>query len=372
MKEFPFLRQETICQFTVANKEITIIKNLRKDKRTCTLAVAQGNFKYYAGFPLINSDGTAIGSLCVMDKNSKALKPRKIKMLKLIAKGIVEKLDVRRNMIKLIKDINKSFKPAVCADINCLSGELAHLQSEVLKTKETLEFQKKQLNVVNSNLSNFSHRIAHDIKSPLKTINSFVQLINPKSNQGISEERKSDSFKFINTAVAELTRMTDNLLRIAELKSNVKPEKVSITDLIDNIEILLSDNLRIKNVRLIKPKTDIQVIGFRALLMQLFQNMISNGIKYSDPSKESFVKVNYDLLDSSVLVKISDNGIGISKEDLSSIFKPFERVSFSTDIEGFGIGLDTCKNIIEEMGSELKVDSELGIGTTFSFEIKTN
>lgn len=371
MKEFPFLRKDSICQFTVANREITIVRNLKKDMSTCTLPISKGKFKYYAGFPLINSDGVAIGSLCIMDKNSKTLKPRKIKCLKLIAKGIVEKLDVRRNMIKLIKDINKSFTPAACVDINCLSGELAHLQSEILKTKATLEFQKKQLNVVNSNLSNFSHRIAHDIKSPLKTINSFVQLINPESNHEISEERKSDSFKFINTAVAELTRMTDNLLSIAELKSNVKPEKVSISDLIDNIEILLSDNLRLKKVQLIKPNVDIQVVGFRTLLMQLFQNIISNGIKYSDPNKESFVKVNYKLLESSVLVEISDNGIGISKEDLHAIFKPFERASYSGEIEGFGIGLDTCKTIVEEMGSELKVISEPGVGTTFSFEIKT-
>lgn len=368
MKEFPLLREESICQFTVGNRQLTIIQDISCDKRTCHLDVSKGEMTYYAGFPLINTDNIAIGTLCIMDMETKNLSLRQIKILELIARGIVEKFDTRRQLIKLIKDINKSFKPAVYADFNCLSGELAHLQAEVLETKRTLESEREKLRVSNSNLTQFAHRIAHDIKAPLRSINSFTQLIHRKSD-GESNGKGEEYYQYINSSIEELDRMVDNLLNIAEFKTNVNPEAISISEIVNKIEILLFESLKVNKVTLIKPTVDVQVFGYETLLKQLFQNIISNGIKYCDVAKESFVKVSFELLESSVLVSIADNGIGISKEDLRTIFDPFKRVANNQKVEGFGIGLDTCKVIVNDMGKELIAESELGKGTIFSFEI---
>ena len=369
LKSFPLMAKESICQHTVANKKITIIDDIRFDERTCHLDSRNNEFTFYAGFPLLNSENIAIGALCIMDVQVRDLNENQKNILKLITKGVVEKFDVRRRMIQLIKEINTSFKPSACSDFNCLTGELAHLQTEVLATKENLELEKEKLKISNSNLSQFAHRVAHDIKQPLRSINSFTQLIKAKKSVSEDQEKENEYHNYIKHSIVELNRMIDNLLKIAEFKTDVSPVPISISELINNIEIFFFDIIEANKITIIKPEIDVQVFGYEALLKQVFQNIISNGIKYSDNQKESFVKVDFELLNSSVMVSISDNGIGIAKEDLSSIFNPFNRVSANQEIEGLGIGLDTCKIIIDDMGKDLLVESELGVGTTFSFEI---
>lgn len=368
MTELPNRKNQAICQITVSDDNPTIIADVSKDFRINHLKVAQQEHKFYAGFPLINSEGIAIGALCVADTKSKIIDDKKIKILKMIAKGIVSKFDNRRNLIRLIKDINKSFKPAACADLNCLTGELAHLQQEVLESSEELKTQQEELKTVNSNLSQFAHRIAHDLKAPLRSINGFTQLIKKQIDaQGMAYNESQ--FDIVRSSTRELQRMIDNVLSIAEMKSDVVREKVSISEILDRVENFLAQTIISQNVKFVKPEVDVQVMGYKDLLHQIFQNIISNAIKYRDIYKEALVEVSFELLESSVKVKISDNGIGISKDNLEKIFKPFKRVMNDEEISGLGIGLDTCNVIVRDMGSELKVDSKLGEGTTFSFEI---
>jgi signal transduction histidine kinase len=368
LSDFPLQRRESICQFTIKNNEPTIIHNLKGHKDTANLEVSQGNFTYYAGFPLINNEGLAIGALCVMDVKPDSLDPSQINSLELISNIIVQLLDARRQLIRLIKEINKNFKPAACSDLHCLSGELAHLQNEVINTKNELATQKDKLRISNNDLTQFAHRIAHDIKAPLRSIKIFSQMIQRGKAQETSQSH-TNYFEYINSSITEVDRMVDNILQIADLKGDVQPEKVSISNLIDNIEILLFDDLQSRAVKLIKPAMDVQVFGYKALLKQLFQNIISNGIKYSDKNKDAFVKVTFELLEKDVLVKIMDNGIGISMEDIKTVLLPFKRASNHSPVEGYGIGLDTCKVIVDDMGKQLDLESELGSGTTVSFEI---
>ena len=93
MKEFPLLKKESICQFTIQNRALTIIDDISCNENTCDLEVSRGVNTYYAGFPLINIDNIAIGSLCIMDSKERSLNPKQIKILELVAKSIVEKFD---------------------------------------------------------------------------------------------------------------------------------------------------------------------------------------------------------------------------------------------------------------------------------------
>ncbi len=368
LSDFPLRRRDSVCQFTIKNNEPTIINNLRDHKDTAHLDVSKAKFTYYAGFPLINKEGLPVGALCVMDVKPNSLDDSQLKSLQLISNIIIQILDARRQLIKLIKEINKNFKPAACSDLHCLSGELAHLQNEVINTKNELKTQKDKLRISNNDLTQFAHRIAHDIKAPLRSIKTFSKLIQKGKVQETTHSN-ANYFEYINSSITEVDRMVDNILNIADLKSDVHPEKVSISDLIDNIEILLFDDLQSRSVTLIKPSIDVQVFGYEALLKQLFQNIISNGIKYSDQNKDAFVKVTFELMEKDVSIKIMDNGIGISKQDIKTVLLPFKRASNHSEVEGHGIGLDTCKVIVNDMGKELKLESELGVGTTVSFEI---
>lgn len=366
--EFPLQRNQSVCQITVNNSEPTIIEDLSTDSRLCNLKIDKTAFNFYAGFPLINSEGVAIGALCLTGNKTKTLDDKKIRIIEMIARAIISKFDNRRNLIKLIKDINKNFKPAACADFNCLAGELAHLQQEVMESSEKMKAQQEELKSVNKNLSQFAHRIAHDLKAPLRSINGFTQLIKKQIDRQ-NVDYDPSQFDIVKTSTNQLYRMIDNVLSIAEMKSNVIREKVSISEILDKVEMFLSDSITTNSVKLIKPDQDVQVTGYKDLLHQLFQNIIANAIKYRDIYKESIVSVTFEPLETKVLVKITDNGIGISSENLDKILQPFKRVNDDKEIAGLGIGLDTCSVIVQDMGSELKVDSRLGLGTTFSFEI---
>ncbi len=367
MIDFPLLKKDSICKFTVQNKKLTIIDDISCDSKTCNLEVAKGKNTYYAGFPLMNSENIAFGSLCIMDTKERSLNNKQLRILQIVSNTIVEKFETRRRLIKLIKDINKNFEPAECSDFHCLSSELAHLQSEIIRTKKELELQQEKLSMSNQNLSSFAHRIAHDIKAPLRSINAFSQLIE-RNNSEVKGTSDDSYFNYINSSVTQLNRMIDNLLSIAEFKTNVSPTTISVSQLIESIEVLLFQEFKQYNVKLIKPQVDVQLFGYESLLKQLFQNLISNSLKYNDPNKDAFIEVEFELLENSIKCSIIDNGVGISAEKLETIFEPFKRVS-EKEVEGLGIGLDTCKMIVEDLGGKLSVESELGKGSTFSFEI---
>lgn len=368
-----FPREKTLCQFTLENDGPTIFKNIKTHEQTCHLSLSQGKYSFYAGFPLINSESIPIGALCIMDEDEKEIDDNVSQVLELLADEIANRLDTNRNLIKMIKTINTNFKPADCSNFNCLHGELAHLQKEVVDSKNLLERQSQELHISNKNLTSFAHRVAHDLKAPLRSINSFTTLIKRNLDKE-AVSYKEEHFNFVNQSILELNRTIDNLLRIAKLKADsIKPVAFSISQITDRMAILFSNDLRDKEVEFIKPIQDVKILGYPTLVGQLFQNLVSNSIKYRDKSKaNAYVKISIVPYVSFVSVSINDNGIGISKEDLANIFKPFNRVVDDEQVKGLGIGLDTCKMIVEDMGATLNVESNVDVGTTFSFDLAYN
>lgn len=125
--------EEAICQYTIKEKYVLEIENTKTDYRTKNLPIVkENNIAFYAGSPLINDENCKIGALCVMDNQSKKLTKNQVETLALIGKQVVNTLDQQRSLIRLIKKINTNFKPAACADLNCLTAELNHLQTEVV------------------------------------------------------------------------------------------------------------------------------------------------------------------------------------------------------------------------------------------------
>lgn len=365
----PIPREKSLCQFTLENGRPTIFQNIRKHELMQGLLASEGPYNFYAGFPIINSENIPIGALCILDESNKELNEDIFQVLELLAGEIANRLDTNRNLIKMIKNINTNFKPAACSDINCLRGELLHLQNEVVESKKKLEMQSEELHASNQNLTSFAHRVAHDLKAPLRSINLFTSLIQKNLNQ-LDNDYKDEHFTFINTSVIEMDRTINNLLSIAKLKTeNIQQELFSLSTIIDHLELLFNNDLIENKVKLVKPDQDIKIYGYPSLVRQLLQNLISNGIKYRDESKLSFVKISIEQKSDLIKISVSDNGIGIANENLSKIFKPFKRLKKNQDVEGLGIGLDTCKMILEDMESALNVESLIGQGTSFSFEI---
>lgn len=140
----------------------------------------------------------------------------------------------------------------------------------------------------------------------------------------------------------------------------------SILDIVKNN---LTERIKKASAELKVPEDDFYFYGKRMQLVQLFQNLIGNAIKYQNGKDLPRVVIKAEESERKIRISIIDNGIGISSENLEKIFEPFKRLHANAEYKGSGIGLATCKKIVENFDSELHVTSEPGKGSCFRFSL---
>ena len=162
--------------------------------------------------------------------------------------------------------------------------------------------------------------------------------------------------------------MTTDLLAFATINNTEKePINLSLNDLLEEVSLILLDSINEKKATLNLPEMDFSIVGHKRQYIQLFQNLISNSIKYQAENNKPIVTIQTKKEGEQIFVSVIDNGIGIPKEYLQLIFKPFKRLHNKTQYEGSGIGLATCATIIESLQSKFVVTSQEGEGSNFSF-----
>jgi len=257
-----------------------------------------------------------------------------------------------------MSDVNKTLKK------NNL--ELKELTS---KLENKVAERTKELELSNKKLKSFAHVASHDLQSPLRMITSFAQLFERKYGDIVDRDGQV-YLEYIITNAKKMSGLIGDILATSYL-SNENTKAIQEVDLNKTIEDV-SSNLKLD---ISKYNTQINynnlpnIQGFPSDFLQLFQNFISNSIKYSRQGVAPIINVHAEKLEDSFHIKISDNGKGISEEALKNIFKEFNRGD-ATDDGGFGIGLATCKRIIKEYQGELNVSSTVNEGTTFEFSMK--
>ncbi len=213
--------------------------------------------------------------------------------------------------------------------------------------------------------------VAHELRNPLANIVLCNELLgeNIKENdrKGAMDllERSKNNVIRLNKMIAELYDAT----KVGSGNMNLDKTEFNFGDMvkeaIDTVEVLQPDyNIRVKG------KADIPVHGDRHRLIQVVTNFISNGIKYSKGSTEVELGMQYD--DKSVMVSVKDKGLGISKDQLPYIFNRFFRAEKTKNLEGVGLGLYLCRQIIKAHNGNVWAESEEGKGSTFYFSIPLN
>ena len=150
---------------------------------------------------------------------------------------------------------------------------------------------------------------------------------------------------------------------------SVKNEKLSLNQVLQMVMLNLTDTINSSNAKVLLPKSDFFINGRKMQIMQLFQNLIGNGLKYQNGRELPCVTIEAKEVGDKIRIAVIDNGIGILQENLKKIFEPFKRLHNAAEYSGSGIGLATCKKIIEKIGSEFSVNSEVGKGSTFTFDL---
>lgn len=239
--------------------------------------------------------------------------------------------------------------------------------------QEFFEAQQSQLKIAlaraeysNQELEHFAAIAAHDLKSPLNTITGFLDLILEELLEVATFETK-EMFAFVIEASDRMRNMIDRLLDYASLRSTIPAfVDVSLNDVANKVVGDLK--VYIEERKAVVSHSELPTVrGDLVLLLQLFQNLITNGIKYN-ASEQPTIMITCENLEKSFRIKFTDNGIGIKSEDSLSIFKPYRRLHSRKEYQGAGLGLATCHRIMELHQGQIQVTSKPGEGTTFQVD----
>jgi len=254
------------------------------------------------------------------------------------------------------------------------TGELqdanAHLSVELderRRTEQQLARYTGELARSNAELEQFAYVASHDLQEPLRMVSSFTQLL-AKRYRGKLDQ---DADEFINYAVDGATRMQrliNDLLVYSRVGTRVKPFKSADCNVIfkearDNLMQAIEESGAV----IIQDPLPM-VLGDEVQLIQLFQNLVANAIKFRGQEAPQ-IHVSAEIRGQEWVFAIKDNGIGIAPEHQERIFSIFQRLHHRSEYPGTGIGLAICKKIVERHGGRIWVESQPGEGSTFYFSI---
>jgi light-regulated signal transduction histidine kinase (bacteriophytochrome) len=242
---------------------------------------------------------------------------------------------------------------------------IALSQAELLETETR---QREELARSNAELERFAYVASHDLQEPLRMVTSYLQLL----EQLYADKLDAEANEFIHYAVdgaARMRSLIQDLLSYSRVNTKEQIfESVDCSVLlgraIANLQIAIEES-----GAMITGNPLPEVRGDASQLTQLFQNLVSNAIKFRDPTRPLQIQINASRQEREWLFEVRDNGIGIEPQYRDRIFLLFQRLHHRADYPGTGIGLAVCKKIVERHGGRLWVESQPDQGSRFYFTI---
>ncbi|MEO6290185.1 MAG: GAF domain-containing sensor histidine kinase [Ginsengibacter sp.] len=330
---------ETILEYSFcvhalnSPKEALVVEDSREDERFADNPMVTGDpyIIFYTGMPLLNPEGFALGSLCVIDHQPRKLSGEQLNALEILSKQVVTLLEMRKSNIAL------------------------------QKAKDELEIRNKEL-------EQFASVVSHDIKSPLSGIVMANQILDEQFSQSLGREG-TDVLDVSKRASEKIKALVDGILSYykgSEQSGNV--EQFNISEFFESIFSLLPAD---KKYNLEYPRDNANITMNKMQLEQVLSNLINNSIRYNDKDVVE-IKISFSEAPQQYFFSLTDNGIGIAKEDQERIFNLFTTIPSQAreGNTGYGIGLSTVKKIVEKNGGIVTIESSPGNGTKISFNIK--
>jgi len=233
---------------------------------------------------------------------------------------------------------------------------------------EELKIKTFALEERNKDLKHFAHIAAHDLNEPLRTVNSFIEIIEEEYRDP-NDEKINIYFSFIQDSLVRMQRMIDSLLLYSKIGKSGDFQVTNINHLLDDLETDLQQQIQEKRATIKRGELP-TIRCLQIEIRQLFQNLISNALKFQIPEISPLIEI--------ICVEklhfwefcVVDNGIGIASDKKKNFFKVFTKLHLSSVFEGRGIGLAFCAQIIDTHQGKIWVESFPGEGSQFYFTIK--
>jgi PAS domain S-box-containing protein len=255
---------------------------------------------------------------------------------------------------------------AINEELQSQSEELQAVNEELQTKSQELQTANDNLNRTNKELDQFAYVASHDLQEPIRLVNSFTQLLGKRYGDRLDEKAKEFMGIIIDESM-RMQRLIKDLLDFSRIgRINSEPESINCNKIINRILNVMAEPIKEKNAQVTFDNLPI-IFAHETSLTQLFQNFIVNSIKFHRERVPPRVHISARKEDDKWLFSVKDNGIGINQKYFDRLFLIFQRLHAREEYPGTGIGLATCKKIVELHGGKIWVESIEGEGSTFYF-----
>ena len=257
------------------------------------------------------------------------------------------------------------FRPAISRLKESLDQLL--IKEKALAKAEERKKYIKELESKNEELRQFSYITSHDLQEPVRNIMGHANLLKSRHSSSLNEEGQM-ILGFMEESATQMSNLIKDLLMYSRVGQSKDLEEVNCHELVSDILAGMNFSIEESGAKVdVEPLPRVQ--GYPFDLKVLFQNLISNAIKYRKPEGQHHIEVRSTMKNGFYYFTVSDNGIGISDTYFKKVFEVFQRLHTNEEFEGTGIGLAMCKKVVEKHSGEIWVESSLGEGSAFHFTI---
>lgn len=307
-------REDSMCAAVIHDPRRVVVPDARLDPRFADNAFVTGEIaltRFYASSPLITPDGVAIGTLCVFDSEVGDLSDASSRALDLLAHQVIDVLELRR----VERDLRES----------------------------------------NAQLENFAVQVSHDLRNPLTALTGFLELA-ADSPEMVDAPRASRSLERAEAAAQRMTSMIADLLDFARM-GGTRPHLTEV-DMADTVDAVLEDldGTIVRTGATVTVDAETFVRGDDTLLRVLLQNLIANAVKFTVAAgRVPTVIVTVETLADGWRVSVDDNGEPVAPDLRERVFEPMQR-GHGAEVQGLGIGLSTCRRIVDAHHGSIGLD----------------
>jgi light-regulated signal transduction histidine kinase (bacteriophytochrome) len=240
-------------------------------------------------------------------------------------------------------------------------------EERVIQLNTDLEVNLKQLEMANKEMESFTYSVSHDLRSPLRAINGYAQMLDEDFSNLLDDEGKR-LLRTIQYNAKKMGNLIDDLLAFSRLgKKGLQKTTVNTKRLVEDVLCEIGSSLSAKASVTIGNLQAVE--ADHALINQVFVNLLSNAIKYSSKKECPTIAVESKLSETEVIYSVKDNGAGFDMQYADKLFGVFQRLHKANEFDGTGVGLAIAHRIVSKHGGRIWADAKPGEGATFFFSL---